>query len=64
VFEAEKRAFKAKDQRDPGALTYKASVLTHIAEFKHLGQDHIENQYIDRQFRGQTDYHFEKYEHA
>lgn len=42
---------------------FQASVLTHIAEFKKYGQEYIENQFIDRQFREQTDYHFEKYQH-
>lgn len=61
ALEAEKEALQQKEE---AALKYQASALTHIAEFKHLGQEHIENQYIDRLFRGQTDYHFEKYEHA
>lgn len=48
---------------DGKPFKFQASVLTHIAEFKKYGQEYIENQFIDRQFREQTDYHYEKYQH-
>jgi len=38
--------------------------LTHIAELRNVGQEKIENQFIERLFREQTDYHFERYAHG
>jgi len=43
---------------------FKASTLTQIAEMRKVGRENIENQFIDRIFREQTDYHFERYEYA
>lgn len=40
---------------------FKASTLTHIANLRMFGQDNIENQYIERVCREQSDYAFEKY---
>lgn len=40
---------------------FKASTLTHIANLRPLGQDIIENQYIERVCREQSDYAYEKY---
>ena len=42
-------------------FNFKASTLTHIAELKTVGQETIENQFIDRLYRQQTNYHYEKY---
>ena len=42
-------------------LKFKASTLTHIAELKPFGQLKIENQFIDRLYRQQTNYYYEKY---
>lgn len=42
---------------------FKASTLTHIAELKNMGQDRIENLYIERVCREQSDYFFERYQH-
>ena len=40
---------------------FKASTLTHIAELRAVGQEKIESQFIERLFREQTDYHYDKY---
>ena len=40
---------------------FKASTLTHIAELRSVGQEKIESQFIERLFREQTDYHYDKY---
>lgn len=64
-----------KDGKLPGALAveeeeadgqkpriqFKASTLTHIAELRAVGQEKIESQFIERLFREQTDYHYDKY---
>lgn len=42
-------------------IQFKASTLTHIAELKSIGQENIENQFIERLFREQTDYHYGRY---
>ena len=38
---------------------FKASTLTHIAELKKFGQEKIENHFIERLFKQQTDFHYE-----
>lgn len=58
------KGFPKGDAQPPSApskFQFKASTLTHIAELKPLGQEKIENQFIDRLYRQQTNYHYEKY---
>jgi hypothetical protein len=43
---------------------FKASTLTHIAELRAVGQEKIESQFIERLFREQTDYHYDKYSYV
>ena len=42
-------------------LKFKASTLTHIAELKSLGQEKIENQFIERLYKDQTGFDFGRY---
>ena len=62
--DATEKDFPKGDGQPPNApsrFQFKASTLTHIAELRPLGQEKIENQFIDRLYREQTNYHYEKY---